>query len=93
MYIGAGYIIELLSSKTWEAFLQENILNPLEMKRTVFSVKEMEKDPDHGVPYNEKRDTTILYHIPIYEDQQAVGPAGAIISNIEELPNLNFFTF
>jgi len=87
MYVGAGYIIELLSSKTWETFVQENILNPLEMKSTVFTVKEMEKNPDHGVPYNEKRDTTLLYKIPIYEDQQAVGPAGAIISNIEDMSN------
>ena len=87
MYVGAGYIIELLSSKTWETFVQENILNPLEMKSTVFSGKEMEKNPDHGVPYNEKRDTTLLYKIPIYEDQQAVGPAGAIISNIEDMSN------
>jgi len=87
MYVGAGYIIESLSSKTWENFVQENILNPLEMKSTVFTVKEMEKNPDHGVPYNEKRDTTILYRIPIYEDQQAVGPAGAIISNIQDMSN------
>jgi hypothetical protein len=87
MYVGAGYIIELLSSKTWETFVQENILDPLEMKSTVFSGKEMEKNPDHGVPYNEKRDTTLLYKIPIYEDQQAVGPAGAIISNIEDMSN------
>jgi len=87
MYVGAGYIVESLSSKTWENFVQENILNPLEMKSTVFTVKEMEKNPDHGVPYNEKRDTTILYRIPIYEDQQAVGPAGAIISNIQDMSN------
>jgi CubicO group peptidase (beta-lactamase class C family) len=87
MYVSSGYIIELLTSKTWETFLQENIFNPLEMKSTVFTVKEMEKNPDHGVPYNEKRDTTILYRIPIYEDQQAVGPAGSIISNIEDMSN------
>lgn len=87
MYVSAGYIIELLSSKPWEKFVQENILNPLEMKSTVFTVKEMEKNPDHGVPYNEKRDTTLLYKIPIYADQQAVGPAGAIVSNIEDMSN------
>lgn len=87
MYVSAGYIVELLSSKTWENFLQENIFNPLEMKSTVFTVKEMESNPDHGVPYNEKRDTTILYKIPIYEDQSAVGPAGAIILNIEDMSN------
>ncbi len=87
MYVSSGYIIELLTSKTWETFLQENVFNPLEMKSTVFTVKEMEKNPDHGVPYNEKRDTTLLYRIPIYEDSQAVGPAGAIISNIEDMSN------
>ncbi len=87
MYVSAGYIVELLSLKTWENFLQENIFNPLEMKSTVFTVKEMEENPDHGVPFNEKRDTTLLYRIPIYEDQQAVGPAGAIISNIQDMSN------
>jgi CubicO group peptidase (beta-lactamase class C family) len=87
MYVSSGYIIELLTSKTWETFLQENIFNPLEMKSTVFTVKEMEKNADHSVPYNEKRDTTLLFRIPIYEDTQAVGPAGAIISNIEDMSN------
>jgi len=85
MYVSAGYIVELLSSKSWEDFLSLNIFEPLDMKSTVFSVKEMEANPDHGVPFNEKRDTTLLYRIPIYEDTQAVGPAGSIISNIQDL--------
>ena len=85
MYVAAGYIIELQSGKTWEQFVQERILDPLEMERTYFKVSDMVADPDHGVPYNEKRDTTILYEIPIYEDQAAVGPAGSIISNINDM--------
>ena len=85
MYVSAGYIVELLSTKTWEDFLKINVFEPLEMKNTIFSVKEMEENPDHGIPYNEKRDTTILYRIPIYEDKQAVGPAGSIISNIQDM--------
>ena len=85
MYVSAGYIIELLSSKTWEDFVKANIFEPLNMKSTVFTVKEMEANPDHGIPFNEKRDTTILYRIPIYEDKQAVGPAGTIISNIQDM--------
>lgn len=85
MYISAGYIIELLCSKTWEDFIQENIFNPLEMRSTVFTVKEMEKNVDHSIPFNEKRDTKLLYRIPKYDDQQAVGPAGAIISNIQDM--------
>jgi len=85
MYVSAGYIVELLSSKSWEDFVKANIFEPLNMKSTVFTVKEMEANPDHGIPFNEKRDTTILYRIPIYEDKQAVGPAGTIISNIQDM--------
>ncbi len=85
MYVAAGYIIELQSGKTWEQFVQEKIFDPLKMERTYFKVSDMVADPDHGVPYNEKRDTTILYEIPIYEDQAAVGPAGSIISNINDM--------
>jgi hypothetical protein len=65
--------------------VQERIFDPLKMERTFFTVEEMVADPDHGVPYNEKRDTTILYEIPIYEDKAAVGPAGSIISNVNDM--------
>jgi CubicO group peptidase (beta-lactamase class C family) len=85
MYVAAGYIVELLSGKPWEEFVKERILTPLGMKNTYFSAKEMAAQPDHGVPYNERRDTTLLYEIPIYEDAQGVGPAGAIVSNIDDM--------
>ncbi len=85
MYIASGYIVELLTKKTWEDFVKEKIFQPLGMNSTVFSIKDMLKQNDYFVPYNEKRDTTILYQIPYYEDVAAVGPAGAIISNINDL--------
>lgn len=85
MYCASGYIIELLTQKTWEDFLKEKIFQPLGMTSTVFTIDDMLKQPDYFVPYDEKRDTTILYQIPYYEDNTAVGPAGAIISNINNL--------
>lgn len=85
MYISAGYIIELLSGKPWEDFVRQNIFQPLGMNNTVFTVKEMVRQDDHAEPFNEKRDTTLLYRIPIYEDQAAVGPAGSIISNVNDM--------
>jgi hypothetical protein len=45
----------------------------------------MHKQPDYYVPYNEKRDTNILYKISYFEDMAAIGPAAAIISNINDL--------
>jgi CubicO group peptidase (beta-lactamase class C family) len=85
MYASTGYLIELQSGKTWEEFVRERILQPLDMKSTEYSISEMQKHPDFGVPFTEKRDTTELYNIPYYEDQAAIGPAGAIISNIEDM--------
>ena len=85
MYCASGYIIELLSGKTWENLVKEKIFEPLEMNSTTFSIQEMLKRPDYFVPFNEKRDTTTLYQIPYYEFQAATGPAGELISNIDNL--------
>jgi CubicO group peptidase (beta-lactamase class C family) len=85
MYAAAGYVIEILSGQTWEDFLHKRLFEPLSMSSTVFSINEMSKQPDHFVPYNEKRDTTLLYRIPFYEEAEGIGPAGSIISNITDM--------
>jgi hypothetical protein len=85
MYAGAGYLVELLSGKTWEDFVRQRILDPLAMKSTVYTIAEMTKAPDHGVPFTEKRDSYEIYRIPYYEDTAGVAPAGAIVSNIEDM--------
>jgi CubicO group peptidase (beta-lactamase class C family) len=85
MYAGAGYIIELKSGKPWEQFVRERIFTPLDMNTTTFTISDMTQNPDHGVPYREKRDSFELHKIPYYEDTEGVAPAGAIISNIDEL--------
>lgn len=85
MYTGAGYVVELLSGKTWEEFVRERLLLPLGMKSTTFTIDDMVKQPDCGVPFTEKRDSFELYQIPYYSESIAVGPAGAINSNIEDM--------
>jgi CubicO group peptidase (beta-lactamase class C family) len=85
MYAAAGYLIELQSGKTWEEFVRDRIFKPLDMNASVYSVAEMLKVDDHGVPFTEKRDTTELFKIPYYEDTAGVAPCGAIISNIQEM--------
>jgi CubicO group peptidase (beta-lactamase class C family) len=85
MYAAAGYLIELQSGKTWEDFVRERIFKPLEMNSTVYSIADMLKQPDFGVPFTEKRDTFEIYKIPYYEDTAGVAPCGAIISNIQDM--------
>jgi len=85
MFSAVGQTIELQSGKSWEDFVREKILQPLEMNSTTYTIADMLKNPDHGVPFTEKRDTFDLYKIPYYEDTQGVAPAGAIISNIADM--------
>jgi CubicO group peptidase (beta-lactamase class C family) len=85
MYAGAGYLIELQSGKTWEQFVKERILDPLEMKATSYSIADMVRQPEFGVGFTEKRDSFELYKIPYYEDIAGVAPCGAIVSNIEDV--------
>ncbi|HEV8599243.1 MAG TPA: serine hydrolase [Gemmatimonadales bacterium] len=85
MYSGAGYAIELLSGKPWEQFVRDRILTPLGMSQTTFTIEEMVKGPEPGVPFTERRDNTELYAIPYYSDAIGVAPAGAINSSIVDM--------
>src|ERR1017187_7035351 len=69
MYAATGYVIELQSGKPWEQFVRERSLTPLAMDSTVYSIPDMVKHPDHGVPFTEKRDSFEIYRIPYYEEQ------------------------
>ncbi|MGB3862108.1 MAG: serine hydrolase domain-containing protein, partial [Candidatus Aminicenantaceae bacterium] len=50
MFLTAGYLIEVLTEKTWEDAVRERVLAPLEMKRTNFSVADSQKDANHALP-------------------------------------------
>jgi len=85
MFAAVGQIIEIKSGKKWEDFVRERIFTPLGMNTTCYAIADMTKQPDYGVAFREKRDSFELYKIPYYEDTEGVAPAGAIISNIDEL--------
>jgi CubicO group peptidase (beta-lactamase class C family) len=85
MFAAVGYMIELQSGRSWEEFVRERILQPLEMASTGYTIAEMTKAPEHGVGFTEKRDNFDLYQTPYYEDIAGVAPCGAIVSNIDDL--------
>jgi CubicO group peptidase (beta-lactamase class C family) len=85
MFAAVGYLIELQSGKTWEQFVKERILDPLQMKSTSYSISDMLQRPEFGVGFTERRDTFDIYRIPYYEDISGVAPCGAIVSNIEDM--------
>ncbi|MFQ6037679.1 MAG: serine hydrolase [Candidatus Aminicenantales bacterium] len=82
MFLTAGYLIEVLTGQTWEEAVRTRVLQPLEMKRTNFSVLDSQKDPDHALPYREEKGT--LQRIP-FRNITNMGPAGSINSSAEEM--------
>ncbi len=85
MYAAVGYAIELTSGKTWEEFVREKILQPLEMNATVYRFADATNSLDYGVPFTEKGGSREICRLPFYEDTAGMAPAGAIISNLEAL--------
>ena len=85
MYMGGGYVVENLTGKTWESFLQERIFQPLGMNNTYFTLEDMEKQADFAFPYYEQKDTTTLLKRPFYRQMQGVGPCGSIVSNVQDI--------
>jgi CubicO group peptidase (beta-lactamase class C family) len=85
MYSATGYVIELKTGRIWEEFVRRRILAPLDMKSALYSIGEMLKQTDHGVPFTERRDTSRIFKLPIYKDTDGLAPAGAIIDNIEDV--------
>jgi CubicO group peptidase (beta-lactamase class C family) len=85
MFAAAGYLIELQSGKTWEQFVREKILDPLQMHATSYAISDMLKQQEFGVGFTERRDSFEIYRIPYYEDIAGVAPCGAIVSNIEDM--------
>jgi CubicO group peptidase (beta-lactamase class C family) len=82
MFLTAGYLTEVITGKTWEEAVRARILDPLGMKRTDFSVVDMQKDGDFSQPYG-KKDSKIekLPFRPITN----LAPAGSINSSVNEM--------
>lgn len=82
LYIIAGVVIERISGKTWTQFIQESILDPLQMNRTAPNW-DLLKDKTNAiaphVPIDGKLKVIERYTNPIFD------AAAGIYSNIDDL--------
>ena len=83
MYATAGYLIELVTGRTWEEFLVTRIFKPLGMSTTNTDVEDSQQTDDYALPYEEKKDET--QEVPFYGKFLALGPAGSINTNLEDM--------
>jgi CubicO group peptidase (beta-lactamase class C family) len=84
MFTAAGYGVGTASGGTWKDFVQNRLLNPLEMKATVFTTPDAEK-ADHALPHMKSAQGEVKT-IPIYQMTNP-DPACSLHSSARDLAN------
>ncbi|NQU53286.1 MAG: serine hydrolase [Bacteroidetes bacterium] len=82
MYITAGEVIKTVTGKTWGENVQERILDPVGMNRTIYSLKKLEKKGNFATPHAFEEEK----NIPIpFVDWEEVAALGGIISSVNDM--------
>jgi CubicO group peptidase (beta-lactamase class C family) len=88
MYITAGEIIKKITGKPWHVFVQERILVPLDMERTVTSPRDLDSRGNYATPHA----LVSGKNVPIdWVDWQEVGALGGIISSVNDIAKWMIF--
>ncbi|HEY2787242.1 MAG TPA: serine hydrolase [Fimbriiglobus sp.] len=78
LYMAAGQVIPTVTGgKSWDDFVRERLLKPLNMTSTNLSVKDLAKSPDVATPHEKVKGVAK----PVdWKNADNIGPAGAINS-------------
>jgi CubicO group peptidase (beta-lactamase class C family) len=88
MYITAGEVIRKVTGKSWGENVQERILAPLGMNRTLTSAKALPQTDNLATPHGRKDQE----NIPIrFENWENIGATGGIISSVEDMAKWMIF--
>jgi CubicO group peptidase (beta-lactamase class C family) len=82
MYLAAGEVIATVSGKPWPHFIRERILTPLEMNRTVLSIRDLEAIGNVASPHKTFPDRS--QPIP-WMNWDAMAAAGGVISSSNDM--------
>lgn len=84
-FLVAGEVIPRVTGISWEQYIQDSILTPLEMTRSTAISAGMESKQNVARPYTTSY-TGTLKRVP-YDQWDNLGPAASIISNVKDLTN------
>lgn len=88
MYITAGELIKKVTGKTWGENVQERILDPLGMDRTIYSLKKLPEKGNFATPHALEKGK----NIPIkWVDWEEYAALGGIISSVKDMGNWMIF--
>lgn len=82
-----GTIVERVSGKSYEAYVRENILNPLGMERSVFHVEELGEDDNVAMLYTPKVTEGVreVLRAPVWWDSPSMRAAGFLKSTARDM--------
>jgi CubicO group peptidase (beta-lactamase class C family) len=81
-FLVAGRILEKVTGKTWENYVEENILQPLGMSNTYMNTARLETRNNVAFPHNNLYSS--LTTIP-FDSVDNLGPATSMVSNVKDL--------
>jgi CubicO group peptidase (beta-lactamase class C family) len=81
-FLVAGRVLEKVTGKTWESYVEENILAPLGMTNTYMNTAGLAVRPNVAQPHNNQYGP--LSTIP-FDNVDNLGPATSMVSNIKDL--------
>lgn len=87
MFLAAGQVIEEVSGVSWQEFVQQRLLAPVEMNRTVTSVRDLVSRGNYATPHKTLLDASNEWEnrpIP-WMNWDTMAAAGGIISSAEDM--------
>ena len=81
-FLVAGEILHRVTGKTWENYVKDNILSPLEMSNTFMMTANLDKRSNVAQPHNNLYGP--LSKIP-FDQVDNLGPATSMVSNVTDL--------
>jgi CubicO group peptidase (beta-lactamase class C family) len=91
MYVAAAAAAERATGKSWEELVRQSLLEPLDMKRTNFHIKELTSDADHATGYHDKGESKDGFKAKPYREIAGMSPAGSINSSANEMAKWAIF--
>ncbi len=84
LYFVAGEVIARVSGMTWEKFVTSRIMEPLQMKHSFTSLKEVTDKSGLAIPHSTLTPDGSMKTIALF-DEIISGAAGGILSNVDDM--------
>ncbi|MBL0744400.1 serine hydrolase [Chryseolinea lacunae] len=88
-FMAAGEVVSKVTGQSWEQYVQQTLLSPLQMTRSTAVGAGMENKENVARPYTTSY-TGVLNRVP-YDQWDNLGPAASIISSVNDLSHWLFF--